>query len=141
MTPEDKENFLLLQCESLNDLKQLLEAPITPKELEREIKDLLKMDRNEFCNRLLKCKLKRSNDPIRTYYKQLYQNLQRCVEPKKIPLKRPNTMYKRLKTKSFSSNETNETDADTNDRLQEKVNEFSRYKLEKDLEEYADLLS
>lgn len=38
-------------------------------------------------------------------------------------------MYKRLKTKSFSSNETNETDADTNDRLQEKVNEFSRYKL------------
>jgi len=48
---------------------------------------------------------------------------------------------RRAKTGSFSSNETNETDIETFDRLTDKVLELARFKLENDLEEFADMLS
>lgn len=48
------------------------ERPISLTDLEKEIEDLMKLEKNEFCNRVFKCKLKKISSPIINYYESLY---------------------------------------------------------------------
>lgn len=75
LTAEQKLNILYLGC---FDSKQLMlklidmDIPLSPGYLETEIEDLLKLDKNEFCNKIFKCKLKKSASKIYHYYGLVY---------------------------------------------------------------------
>jgi len=42
--------------------------PISFTELEKEVEEMMKLEKNEFCNRVFKCKLKKIASPIIYYY-------------------------------------------------------------------------
>lgn len=46
--------------------------PISLTEIEKEVEDMMKLETNEFCNRVFKCKLKKITSPIIYYYESLY---------------------------------------------------------------------
>lgn len=103
-------------------------------ELSLEIEELLKLEKNDFCNRIFKCKFKKSITAIIDYYELVYQlwkkEVDRCkkkkgskfpnnekeaknggkveVKEKEFAKKQKNKGHK--KSNSLESNETNVTD-------------------------------
>lgn len=53
---------------------------LNPTHLEDEIEDLMQMDKNDFCNRIFKCKLKKSSSHMYSYYGLIYNKWKDCVE-------------------------------------------------------------
>ena len=67
-----------------------MDIPLNPALLEAEIEDLMRMEKNEFCNRIFKCKLKKSSQQIFSYYGLIYNKWKECVEKaRKKKLKKP----------------------------------------------------
>lgn len=67
--------ILLLGRQSIMALHEwMLEqnTPVSLSDLEREVEELIKLEKNEFCNRVFKCKLKKISSPIIGYYESLY---------------------------------------------------------------------
>jgi Mg-chelatase subunit ChlI len=103
-------------------------------ELELEMEELLKLEKNEFCNRIFKCKLKKLLAPISGYYELVYQqwkkevektrkkrvvkhnrsdrdyNSQQKSEYKEAGKQQYRKYKKNRKSNSLESNETNETE-------------------------------
>lgn len=55
-------------CEWLNDQG----VAVKLNDIQKELEELLKLERNDFCNRIFKCKLKRILSPIINYYELVY---------------------------------------------------------------------
>ena len=63
--------ILLLGRQNLMALHEWMmqqNMPISFTELEKEVEDMMKLEKNEFCNRVFKCKLKKIASPIIYYY-------------------------------------------------------------------------
>lgn len=73
----------------------------------------MKMDKNEFCNRIFKCKLKKCASKVYSYYGLIYNRWKESVEKSKKKRSKKNNKKKNIKrnqrNKSLGgySNETN----------------------------------
>lgn len=57
---------------------------VSTESMEKEIRELMKLEKNEFCNRLLKCRLKKAaTDPMKGYHRQLYRMLVERIKSNK----------------------------------------------------------
>lgn len=104
---------------------------LPPADIKREMEELLKLDKNDFCNRVFKCKLKKATLPVLDYYELLYahwkkemdRNRRRRVakhmraekeQPKleepRPPAKAQKGKNKQRKSTSVESSETNVTE-------------------------------
>lgn len=50
-----------------------MDIQLNPTIIETEIQDLMKMDKNQFCNRIFKCKLKKCASKVYSYYGLIYK--------------------------------------------------------------------
>lgn len=74
---------------------------LSEEELKAEIEELLKMEKNEFCNKIFKCKFKKSLCPIISYYEIVYNVWKKDLDKnKKKKMHKYSLNEKEIKTHS-----------------------------------------
>lgn len=79
-----------------------MDIPLHPAHLEKEIEDLLKIEKNDFCNRIFKSKLKKSDLKMSIYHGLIYNRWKELVEKSRKKRSKKHQKKKTKKTRNPS---------------------------------------